>query len=336
MSRVPRSPLFSTYRTGENRVTSSMMAVFERIDLALVQELLETATGGSGELPAVTFQNQVVIDGAVPDARISARFSWWFETKTARGAYAAEGHGRSQIRNHAAVLTDAPEARLFVLTPDPARPSWFDVLDGVDEAVCPRVLWLSFQDLAAAIGSVTADPARLLGEQARYLLTELVALFEADGLLSADDTVVVAARAAWPDYQKFGAYVCQPNRAFRKDLTHFGFYEGGAIRPLVPQILKRFPAVALTRDEAERQRQIGEKQLADLIDELLDAEPLRAGDLVGVILLTRPGDPSTVQLAQPIVNDTVTDAGRPWAWTMGQRYTSLSKLTSGAKFTSEL
>jgi hypothetical protein len=35
---VPK-PLLSAYRTGENRVTSSTMAVFERIDLALVQEL---------------------------------------------------------------------------------------------------------------------------------------------------------------------------------------------------------------------------------------------------------------------------------------------------------
>ena len=29
-----KTPLFSTYRQGENRVTSSMLAVFERIDLA--------------------------------------------------------------------------------------------------------------------------------------------------------------------------------------------------------------------------------------------------------------------------------------------------------------
>jgi hypothetical protein len=142
VAAAPRSPLFSIYRTGENRVTASMMAVFERIDLALVQELLETATGGSGELPAVTFQNQVALDGySVPDARISARFSWWFETKTVRGAYLTEGHGRDQLRKHAAaVLADAPQARLFVLTPDPVRPAWFSALDGVDEPARPRVL----------------------------------------------------------------------------------------------------------------------------------------------------------------------------------------------------
>jgi hypothetical protein len=70
------------------------------------------------------------------------------------------------------------------------------------------------------------DPARLLGERTRFLLAELVALYGTDGLLTTDDTVVVAARRAWPDYQQFSAYVCQPNRTFRDGLTHLGFYAG--------------------------------------------------------------------------------------------------------------
>jgi hypothetical protein len=71
---VPK-PLLSTYRTGENRVTSSTMAVFERIDLALVQELLRAVTGMGSELQAVSFENQVAAPDTVPDAQISARFS---------------------------------------------------------------------------------------------------------------------------------------------------------------------------------------------------------------------------------------------------------------------
>ena len=154
---MPRNPLFSTYRTGENRVTSSTMAVFERIDLSLVQELLETATAGAGELRTVSFQNQVTIGDAVPDARISARFTWWFETKTVRGAYVSEGHGRRQVRAHAKQLEGDPTARLFVLTPDPTQPAWFAELDGVDPQARDRVLWLSFRDLATAIEAVVGD-----------------------------------------------------------------------------------------------------------------------------------------------------------------------------------
>ena len=40
------------------------------------------------------------------------------------------------------------DALLFVLTPDAARPSWFDEVDGVPVDVRPRVVWLSFKGLA--------------------------------------------------------------------------------------------------------------------------------------------------------------------------------------------
>ena len=70
------NPLLSTYRAGENRVTSSMMAVFERLDLALVRDILAGAVGAGDELRAVTFDNQIVAEGGVPDARISGRFTW--------------------------------------------------------------------------------------------------------------------------------------------------------------------------------------------------------------------------------------------------------------------
>lgn len=215
------NPLFlATYRAGENRVTSSTMAVFERIDLALVQELLEAATGTGEELRTVTFENQVVNPAAVPDARISARFTWWFETKTVRGGYATEGRDRDQVRAHADQLVDDPHGWLFVLTPDPVRPAWFDVLDGVREAVRNRLVWLSFKDLADAITGIIAEPGRLTGQQSRFLLHELVALYEAEGLFSNDDTVVVAAKTAWGDYLQYAAYICQPDRSFRAGLTH--------------------------------------------------------------------------------------------------------------------
>ena len=83
---MPKAPLFSTYRQGENRVTGSLMAVFERIDLSKVERLLAAASGESA-LQLFSFENQVRSKrlASVPDARISASFSLWFETKTAPG-----------------------------------------------------------------------------------------------------------------------------------------------------------------------------------------------------------------------------------------------------------
>jgi hypothetical protein len=85
---MPKNPLFSTYRQGENRVTSSMLAVFERIDLSILESLLTAATG-EASLQLVSFVNQPIGKGtSVPDARISAHFAYWFEVKTARNARA--------------------------------------------------------------------------------------------------------------------------------------------------------------------------------------------------------------------------------------------------------
>jgi hypothetical protein len=287
--------------------------VFERLDLALVQELLGAATGSGDELRTVTFDNQIVESGSVPDARISARFTWWFETKTERGAYAGEGHGRRQLREHSRLLVGDPDALLFVLTPDMSRPPWLDELDGVAEDARPRVLWLSFRDLAEQMRGFIADSTRLLGEQSRFLLDELVALYEADGLLTVDDTVVVAARAAWPEYQQHSAYICQPDRAFGDGLTHFGFYAGGVIQPTVARIRAHYPSVRFTREEAAALRSRRELELADVIDRFLQLGLRSEGDAHGVLLLSPPDDPETEYLEAPVVNDTKTAAGRTWA-----------------------
>jgi hypothetical protein len=165
---------------------------------------------------------------------------------------------------------------------------------------------------------------------AAYLRRELA------GLLSADDAVVVAARAAWPEYQLLSAYVCQPNRSFRPGLKYFGFYAEGAIQPLIPHIRKHYTAVLFTRDEASTRRANGEAELASLIEYLLDNDTRTDGEAYDVLLLTRSDDPKTVRLEAPIVNDTVTESGKPWGWTLSQRYTHLDKLTSGVTRTSQL
>lgn len=331
------NPLFSTYRTGENRVTSSIMAVFERIDLALVRDVLAGAAGAGDELRAVTFENQIVGEGSVPDARITGRFTWWFETKTARGGYANEGHDREQLRSHARLLKEEPDATLFVVTPDPVRPAWFDSFGGTIEAtVAARIIWVSFRQLALAVEEITSYTGRLLGEQTRFLLSEMVQLFETEGLLTSDDTVIVAARAAWPFYKDTASYVCQPNRAFRDGLSHLGFYSDGAVQPLVPRIVRHIPTVTFTADEAARRREEGGVVLADLIEKTLKDGTRVEGEAYGVFLLTAADSPDTVTLSAPIVNDTKTTTGKTWAWTLGQRYTSIERLKSGVTVTSAL
>ena len=149
-----------------------------------------------------------------------------------------------------------------------------------------------------------------IGEQTRFLLSELAALHEADGLLSADDTVVVAARAGWPEYQRRAAYICQPNRPFRAGLKYFGFYAEGVIQPVIP-LIRHHAAVPFTRDEAHARLASGDARLATLISDLLDEESRTEGEAYDVLLLTGIDDPRTIRLQAPVANNTVTGSGKP-------------------------
>ncbi len=317
---MPKNPLFSTYRQGENRVTSSMLAVFERIDLSILESLLTAATGESS-LQFVAFVNQPAGAGAsVPDARISAHFAYWFEVKTARNAL-----DMGQLQEHLMSLPEgATGERLFVVTPDATEPAPIASLGD------PRVVWFNFRALYDAIDAVLADTSGLVSEHARFLLHELQALLVEEGLVDNDDVVIVAARVAYPEYLDHSVYVCQPNRAFRDGLTHLGFYAQGSIQPYVARILHRADPVLFTLDEATARRATGSHELAvaDAIETLLSIGARTEKAEYGVFVLSPPDDPATVRLEEPILNDTVAASGRPWAWTLGQRYTSLARLTT--------
>jgi hypothetical protein len=265
--------------------------------------------------------------GTVPDARISARFSYWFEVKTSVNAL-----NRGQLAGHLGHLDGSGDERLFVVTPDPVKP---DVITALGD---PRLVWTNFRALNDAIDRELADPgAETVSDRARFLLRELQALFEADSLLHHDDVVVVAARVAYSEYLAHGVYACQPNRSFRAGAARFGFYADGAVQPHVPLILHRVEAVTFTRDEAARRRALGgiEEDVADAIDALVATGTRTMGTDYGLFLLSRTDDPRTVRLDGPVINHTTTTSGRPWAWTMSQRYVQLSRLTKpGLKVTS--
>ncbi len=327
---MPKNPLFSTYRQGENRVTSSMLAVFERIDLSILEILLTAATG-EASLQLVSFVNQPGGKGAsVPDARISAYFAYWFEVKTAQNALSL-----GQLAEHLKSLEPtATGERLFVITPDAKEPP------AVGSLGDQRVVWFNFRSLHDAIDATLDDTTGLVSEHARFLLRELQALLVEDGLVDNDDVVVVAARVAYPEYLAHSVYVCQPNRAFRDGLTHMGFYAEGAIQREVPRILYRADPVPFTPEEAAKRRgsTSEDEQVADVIETLLSLGARTEGTEYGVFILSSADDPLTVKLDATIVNDTVAGkSGRVWAWTMGQRYTSLARLTqAGITKTSHL
>lgn len=90
---MARSPLFSTYRGGENRVTSSLIAVFERIDPRLVEQILAAAAGES-TTSLLSFANQRrkhLVDVPFKPCRSAEAFANGF---TAGAVVAMSGHRR--------------------------------------------------------------------------------------------------------------------------------------------------------------------------------------------------------------------------------------------------
>jgi len=137
---------------------------------------------------------------------------------------------------------------------------------------------------------------------------------------STEEVLVVAARYAWPEYHRYHAYICQAQRIFR-DVTRIAFYSSGQIQPLVPAILEVHDGVRL-RPESYR------GTLRELLARLATNPP--SYSTIGwfkVMILSAPESPATVQLAQPVVNDLVTEkSGLPMAFTQKHRYVELDRL----------
>lgn len=311
--------IFSTYSTGENRVTASLLAVLSSLSLSRIQRLLGALLEQS-DFELIRFENQPSKGAAgVPDAVIQASIRLLVETKVRRNAIL-----KPQLERHLERLSSASETTrlLLVLTPDDVRPP---VLDAMKD---DRIVWTSFAALDQAIDEVLEDKYEVVSDRETFLLRELQNMLNAESLLASEnDVVVVAARNAWPEYNQIHAYVCQPNRPFQR-VQRLAFFSKGQIHELVPRILQSFEDVI-----TEPGRHDG--ALGDLVKRLVKEQRRELGAHHKVLLLSDPDSAETVRLPQPILNDLKSRAGKPTAFTMGQRYVVLERLLR-AKTTSDL
>jgi len=324
---VSKRPLFSSYSQGENRVTGSILAVFERLDLSTLEQILRGAT----EESSIELMRFDLVKpegpGTVPDASIAASFKYLFEVKTEYDSLKR----RKQLDGHLSHLAQGTfsDRRLFVLTPDANQPAL--IADVNDE----NIRWFNFSDLNRAIEAAVQGEDVPADE--RVLLRELQILFAQEGLLGRQDIVVVAARHAYNFYRRWDAYVCQAGRAFRPEIKRLGFYRNGRIEPEFPAILLRRDQVVFSADHASELRKTGaplDDRLASLIEGTLDTGSHVASHPYQVFLLSAADDASsTLALKEPIIH---AGAGRGTAWTMGQRYIYSERLMSEPATTTEL
>jgi len=324
---VPSTTLFPIYKQRENRITASIVAVFERIETDVVVKLLKEASGEDASY--ITFVNQVgEVPGSVPDARIQAKFRYLFEVKVDRDALRVD-----QLDAHVAALDGSfGDERLYVITPDRERSA---LLDRVETRPGAKVLWFSFAALADAIDSTSSDI--MISNQTRFLLAELGLLLETEGLTRSPlDVVIVAANLAWPVYKELGAYLCQSERYFRQ-VEWMGFYADGAIQRIVPRILGRLDPVEISRKSAGEFRAAGgaeNQKLARVIEAVLDKGLWHDGDFAQVFLLSDDDRKEQTLILPHAIHNSNAGAGR--AWTQNQRYTSQKALMAYPRYTSGL
>jgi len=100
-----KNSIFSTYSQGENRVTSTIVSVFRKINLSTLQEILKYVLNDS-TIELIVFKDQFKKKDkkSVPDARISASFDYLIETKIVRDSLK-----KNQIEWHLEYLGESLE-----------------------------------------------------------------------------------------------------------------------------------------------------------------------------------------------------------------------------------
>jgi hypothetical protein len=158
---------------------------------------------------------------------------------------------------------------------------------------------------------------------------------EAGRPIGADILIVAGGKWAYHCLHRYGAYICQAGRSFRSDVERIGYYANGAIQPEFPRIQGRRDHVLTTLETAQALLTSGSAEDARFaaVIALLLLDGREAGIESQVFLLSPPGSPETLVLAQPIRN---VRRGLGSAWTQGHRYAPEAAIRSEPGTTDEL
>jgi hypothetical protein len=148
-----------------------------------------------------------------------------------------------------------------------------------------------------------------------------------------DVAIVAAGRVGYPEYRRYGAYICQAGRAFRNDPRYFAFYANSEVKPEIAAVLGRRDQLLFTPETAQQLREQGEAGLADVVEQAVRDGARPPDRPQQLYLLSTPDDERTITLAQPITH---ASSGPGSGFVRGQRYTSLAALKQQPHTTAEL
>lgn len=363
--------IFSTYSTPENRVTSTILAVFEKLNYNTVASILQILMEDS-TIELIEYENQVsfkvpIEEGeksktnskkSVPDGRIRGSFDYIIETKIVEGGVDAK-----QIKNHCkAMVNEYTFSKLLVLTPDSKCPENLKALleeskeedkkiKEQEKKCADRVIWSNFAKLVEGIDTVLDEPY-LLFDRESFLLLELKEFIIEEGLLPEDYTkkvLIIPAGTAWGKYQDHSLYKCQPNRSFQK-VSYMGFYAGGVKQKHFPKILGYVENLNIQTDNIDEAvvvidrygREVGDEERTKIEQQVRERlknakKKIEGGwnDNSKYIILSSIDSPGTFVNKQVIENDKKSYSGKRTAFVQRQTYSYIEDL-EGKEFTSEL
>lgn len=337
--------IFSTYSGKENRVTSTILAVFEKLSTTTVTRILQVLIEDS-TVELIEYVNQVKGSESVPDGRIKGLSDYLIETKVVKNAVE-----KKQIINHCRML-EYDFSKLIVLTPDDECPV---VLKDIEDKYQDRIIWGNFDMIINGIDAVLEDSTLLLDRE-KFLLTELKDFIYNERLISEDysqKVVVVPASKAWEFYNKYNIYRCQPNRTF-KPTKYIGFYADQEIKSIFPEILAYIDKIDIKNDELSSHDlhivgDVDEKLILDRFKEF--KKQIRANyadsnnetktqketetEFNKYMLLTESNDKRTFRIEHAIQNDKLSYSQKSTAFVQKQTYLNINDL-KGKYYTSEL
>lgn len=333
--------IFSTYSTAENRVTSTILAVFEKLNSSTVTRILQVLMEDS-TIELIKYENQVksICSASVPDGRIKGMFDYIIETKVV-----PNGIDKEQIENHFKYLK-YDFSKLLVLTPDFDYPN---ALKDLDNKNPDKIIWGNFDRIIDGINSVLQESILLLDRE-KFLLMELKEFIINERLTAEDCTkkalLVPAGRIAWKFYEQYSLYKCQANRTFQQS-SYMGFYADRQIKAIFPKILGYIESLNIQKDNLDDIKIITVnntednvirdrlKKFKEVLTTKRELEEDKWNEDFKFVVLTHSDDQATFKNDYPIDNNKTSYSDKGTAFVQKQTYLNIDEI-KGKKFTSEL
>ncbi len=161
---------------------------------------------------------------------------------------------------------------------------------------------------------------------------KLVAVSQAPARVVDADTLIVPSTTAIADFEKYGAYICQPERPIKAGTRYLGFYGQRRIDSRFPRILDIRPRLRFTGETAASLNHGDgpDRRAAEVIRRTVGDTVREEGEEYELVLLDLS---QGFELAAPIEHPPEVSRG---AWTQNFRYTRRDALETQPATTAEL